>query len=123
MKFNLDTQLLRASLKYLEQLKPRNPGEAVPVNRDLRIAMHNIDIVPRLKLLRDFSVRNIIGGAQIGERLPRENNAPPERIIRPIPLINPDLMRGISLLHQNRKIKPRRPATDDVNLHRSDSSS
>src|SRR6185369_17580935 len=114
MKFNLDTQLLRASLKYLEQLKPRNPGEAVPVNRDLRIAMHYIDVIPRLKLLRNFTMRDIIRRAQICQRLPRKNNSPPERIIRPIPLIDPDLMRRISLLHQNPKIKPRRPATDDI---------
>jgi len=87
------------------------------VNRDLRVAVNYINIVPRLKLFRYFRMRDLIRGAQIGERLPRKHDSPTKRIIRPIALIDPDLTRGIRSLHQYRKIKPRRPPTDNVDLH------
>jgi hypothetical protein len=79
--------------------------------------MNYINVVPRLKLFRYFCMRDLIRGAQVSERLPRKHNSPTKRIIRPIPLIDPDLMRGIRPPHQYREIKPRRPPTDDVDLH------
>src|SRR5215510_5176121 len=82
--------------------------------------MHNINVVPRRKLFRYLCMRVFIGGAQVGKRLTRENNAPPERIVWSIALINPNLMSRVGLLHQDRKIQPRRSPTNDVDLHQFD---
>ena len=79
--------------------------------------MDHVNIVPRFKLFRDLGVRFFISRAQIRERLPGKHNAPTESIVRPIALIKLDPMRRVGLLHQDRKIQPRRPATNDVDLH------
>src|ERR1051325_926513 len=79
--------------------------------------MNDVDVIPRRELLRYLRMRLFICCAKISERLPRKHDSPPKRIVRPIPLIDPDLMRRISLLHQDRKIQPRRPPTNDVDLH------
>src|SRR5690349_5626609 len=83
-KIDLDAQLFSAALKNLQQLEPRDAGEAVAVNRDLRITMNDVDVVPRLELFRNLRVRRLISSAQVGERLAGKHHAPTERIVRSI---------------------------------------
>jgi hypothetical protein len=68
-KIDLDAQLFSAALENLQQLQPRDAGEAVTVNRDLRITMNNVDVVPCLELFRNLRVRRLISSAQVGKRL------------------------------------------------------
>src|SRR5690348_13406682 len=79
--------------------------------------MNDVDVIPRLKLLRDLRVRLLVGRAQVRQRLAGKHHAPTEGVVWPIALVNLNAVRRVGLLHQDRKIQPRRPPTDDVDVH------
>lgn len=87
------------------------------MNRDFRVAMDYIHVVPLLEGICDRSVRLSVGMAKIGHRFARENDAPTERIVRAIPFEDIDLMSGVSLLHQNRRVQTSGPTADNGYLH------
>src|SRR5713226_10703563 len=87
------------------------------MNRNLFAAMNYLDIVPGFKVPGDFRVRGFVGRAQIAQRPSGKNYAPTERVIRPVTLVDCDVMRGIGLLHQDGKIYSGRPAADDFDFH------
>ena len=60
---NLNVQLFGASLKYFQQSQPGDAGKTVAVNRDLLVAMNNIDVVPRFKLPRNLRMRLLVRNA------------------------------------------------------------
>ena len=60
---DLNAKLFTSSLQNLQQAKSRDAGKAVAVNRNLLVAMNDIDVVPRFKVARDFCVRRFVSFA------------------------------------------------------------
>ena len=116
-KLDFDAKFFAALLQDLQQAQARNPGKAVAMNGSLLGAMNYIDIVPGCKVPRDFGVRRFIRSAQIRERLPGKHHAPAKRIVGAIAFGDCDLVRGISLLHEDREVHAGGAATDDVDFH------
>src|SRR5262245_17656857 len=53
---DLDAELFRSPLQDFQQPQACDTGKAVAVNRDLLVAMNDIDVVPRFELFRDLRV-------------------------------------------------------------------
>jgi hypothetical protein len=87
------------------------------VNGSLLIAMYDIDIVPGLKCVGDALKGSFVGTFQVRERLPGKHDAPAKGVVRPVALIEGDVVRRIGPLHQDREIQSRRAATYDVDFH------
>lgn len=98
-------------------MEPRDAGKAIAVNRNLRIAVQDINVIPRFEVTSYIGMRRRVGGTQVRKRLAREYDAPAKCVVRPITLPNRDQMLRISPLHKDCKIQPRRSATDDVDFH------
>src|SRR5262249_20761099 len=110
-------ELFAALLQNFQQPQARDSRKAVAVNRYLVGAVNHIDVVPGFKVSGDRSMRLCISSAQIRECLPGKNNSPTKRVIRPIALMDCDVMRSVRLLHQDGEIQSRRSAADDVDFH------
>src|SRR5438132_11861304 len=113
----LDLQLVAALVQSPQQIESRDAGKMVSANRDLLVPVRDINVVPGLKAIRNLMERLFVGLFQIRQRLPRKDYAPPKCVVGPVALVDGDVVRGVSLLHENGKIQPRWSAADDVNFH------
>src|ERR1041385_9005316 len=93
------------------------------MDRNLLTTLHHIDVVPRFKVARNFCVRSFISGAQIRECLSGKHDAPAERVIGSVALIDGDVMRGVGLFHEDGEIHAGRTTAADVDFHAESSSS
>ncbi len=71
--------------------------------------MNNVDVVPRLKLARDLGMRLLIRGTKVRERFAGKHNAPTERIVWSIPLVDPNQMAGSAFFMRMAKYNPAGP--------------
>src|SRR6267378_8085584 len=104
-------------LQNLKQGKALHAGESAAVDRDSLSAENEDLIVPDFKSSRKIRIQIGIGGLKKRERPIRQDDPPAVGCIRGILFVNNDLMRWVLLLHQQRKIKAARSATDDINIH------
>ena len=58
-----------------------------------------------------------VGFGEVAERLVREDNAPAERVVRPIALDDADRVARVRLFQQQRQVKPGRAAADAQDPH------
>src|SRR5262250_1623324 len=79
--------------------------------------MNYIDIVPRLEVASDLRMRFGVSLAKIRQRLSGKNDTPTKRIIRPVALIDGDVVCGVGFFHQDGEVHACRPAADDVDFH------
>src|SRR5467141_1975632 len=104
-------------LQNLKHGKAPHAGESAAVDRDSLSAENEDLIVPDFKSSREIRIQIGIGGLEKRERPIRQDDPPAVGCIRGILFVNNDLMRWVLLLHQQRKIKAARSATDDINIH------
>ena len=107
-----DAEFRGAFLQDAEQGPPRDAAETVAAGRDHPTAEMDVDIVPMFEALDDPALRHRVAAAEGRQRLVREHDAPAERVVRPVALMDLDPMRRVGQLHQNGEIEPRRPAAD-----------
>ena len=94
-----------------------DPREGVPLAAD-SFALHmNVDGVPEDEGVGDLAVGGRVRLAQCGQRPIREDDAPPVRRARRVPLEEGNLPRGMPLLEQQTRIQPRRPAPEHPYPH------
>src|SRR5437016_7747336 len=87
------------------------------MNRDFLIPMNYINIVPGFEVFSDVSMRCFVGGPQIVERLARKDHAPTKSVVRSVPFVDDDVVRGIGRLHEDGEVHAGRAAADDVDFH------
>src|SRR5205085_5227197 len=104
-------------LKNLQELDARYAGKAIAANRNLMLAMYDINIVPSLKAIGCLIVSFFVRFLQIRESLIGKDHAPAERIIGRVPFKDCNFMRSLLLLHQECEIESGWPAANNINLH------
>src|SRR6266550_8201824 len=110
---NADAELFTLCLQDVEQTKAGDAGKTVAVNRNLLIAMNDVDVVPGFKVASDLSMRDFVGFTQVCQCASGKHDAPAKRIVGPIAFIDGDLVRGLCSLHQDGEVHAGRPAADD----------
>src|SRR6266550_9638943 len=123
VKSDFNAELFTSCLQDVEQTQAGDAGKTVAVNRNLLIAMNDVDVVPGFKVASDLSMRDFVGFTQICQRASGKHNAPAKRIVGPIAFIDGDVVRGLRFLHQDGEVHSGRPAADNVDLHEESSSS
>ena len=78
----------------------------------------NRDVIPAVHGGGDGIGALGVGGAQIGDRLVGEHDAPAERVVRAMPFDHGDLRTRVAPLHEQRGIEPAGTTTNDDNVHR-----
>jgi hypothetical protein len=86
-------------------------------HRALALVDHR-DVVPVGEVFADPGGAHRVVGGEIVERLVRQNDAPAERVVRPVALETGDLVRRIAALHRDREVEAGRTGAEDSNLHR-----
>ena len=114
-----DSELARPLLEDVEQPLAADADEAVAGRADRLAVDMDLDIVPMGELVADDGARDRIVGHQILDRLVGEDDAPAERVVGPVALIEVDLVRGIAQLHRNREIEPGGSPAQARDAHRS----
>ena len=117
LETEIDIQFARALLQQHEQLFARDSGKAMAGRYDLLAAIMNSDVVPISKVGADRIRAQGIVGNDVVECFFGEDDAPAERVIRPVTLEHGDIVGRIAQLHADREIKARRTATEARNLH------
>ncbi len=112
-----DAELLAAGLQDVEQPLAADAAEAVTARRDLAALEEHVDVVPVVERLQDRPRGGLVGGDEVAERLVGENDAPAERVVRPVALDDDDFAARILLLHQQAEIQAGRPAADACDVH------
>ena len=113
----LDIELLAARLQNIEQLLAPYAHKAVATGADHAVLEVQLDVVPVVEGLLDGVGRGPVPGAHVVHGGIRKHHAPAKGIVRLVALDHGDVVAGVELLHQQRKIQPRRPATDANDLH------
>src|SRR5581483_11812873 len=111
-------QSVGALLQDLQQLLAADSAEAMARADQLAAAKMDGNIVPVMEIRQDGAMGLGVGGAEVPHRLVGKHHAPPERIVRPIALIDLDPGRRHRLAQQNGRVEARGTAaqTDD-SLH------
>src|SRR5207248_4471326 len=92
MKSDFNAELFTSCLQNVEQTKAGDAGKTVAVNRNLPIAMNDVDVVPGFKVASDLSMRDSVGFAQVCQCAPGKHDAPAKRIVGPIAFIDCDVV-------------------------------
>jgi hypothetical protein len=116
-KAQLRAELARPAGEDLKQRTAGDAGEAVPARGDDRSLDVDVDVVPSHEGAGDLGVGLGLGGAEGLERLLREHDPPPVRVVRPVPLEHHDLVRRVRALHENGEVQAGRPAPHRDVLH------
>ena len=93
-----------------EQLLAADAAEAVAGGNGLGALEIDGDVVPVGEMGADRLGARRIVAREIGQRLVRQDDAPAERVVRPVALEHDDLVRGIAQFHRDREIEPGRAA-------------
>src|SRR6185295_13437908 len=80
--------------------------------------MHDVNVVPGCERRGDALVSRLVCFFEVSERLPGKNDAPTKGVVRAVPFVDVYVMRSVCALHQDGKVKSRRPAPNDVDLHK-----
>jgi hypothetical protein len=114
----IDAQVRGPLAQQIEQPLARDPAEAVTGRADGAAAHMDIDVVPVREVARDLLMALGIGAAKVLERRIGEHHAPPERVVRRVPLQHRDRDTGIRASQQQRQIQTCGPTADHHHLHR-----
>jgi hypothetical protein len=117
VEHQLDAQLLAAFLKDVQQLLARHAREAVPGAADALAVDVRVNVRPVGELGGDAIISLLVGLFEAAKGFVAEDNSPAERVVRAIAFDDRDVVAGVLLLHQDREVKPRRPAADARDLH------
>src|ERR1700730_13611217 len=117
LEFQLDAERAGALLQQPQQRDPRTAAKAVAAD-----AMHgafevDLDVVPVGEIVGDRPVALWVVLLEGLQRLVREHDAEAERVVRAVALEDGEPHLRPGLLGQDREIKPRRAAADDIDLH------
>src|SRR5439155_23923324 len=115
----LDThvELLRARLQDLQQRAPLDAAEAMAGRTQDLAADVDLDVVPACEARRDLRVGLGVGGREVAERAVAEYDAEPERIARPVALVDDHVVLRRAALDQDPEIQPGRATADAGDLH------
>ncbi len=92
-------------LENVEQPPPADSAEAVTARLDGLAPKVHLDIVPVMEVPDDRIMRPGIRRLKARHGLVREHDAPAERIVGPIALVNLDFHGGQRLLQENRAVQ------------------
>ena len=108
---------LASVLQDLQELEPRDPREAVAVDVDLDVAVHDALDRPALHCRREPRVhRGLVPGEEL-ERALREHHAEAEGGAARVLLDHHDLVCGALPLHEQGEEQARRAGADDRDPH------
>ena len=110
-------ELAGARLQNLEQPLAADADEAVAARGDLRAVHMHVDVVPMRELVDHAARAYGVVGLEVLHRLVGEDDAPAERVARPVALEHHDLGIGRAQLHRDREIEPSRARADAGDLH------
>ena len=113
----LDAELAATRVQNQQQRAALGAAEAVAGRSNHFAVEVEVDLVPIGEFARDGLVGRRVVIHQIVERLVGEHHAEAERIVRPVPLVNGDVVVRISFLHQQGEIEPAGTAADDDDFH------
>ena len=113
------TNILATALQNVQQVLASDADEAMPAAADRASLEIELDVVPMHERVFDRACRLDVAAAHVLERLVREDHAPPERVVRLVPLDDRDVVCRILLLEQQCRVEPSRPATHAHDLHAS----
>ena len=88
-----------------EELLAGDAGEAVAAGGDRAAAHVDVDVVPVREGALDGGERLGVGGAEVLERLIREDDAPAEGVVGSVALEDDDLVRRIRLLDEQGEVE------------------
>ncbi len=117
LKAQVHAEGARPLLQQQKQLPAPDAAEAVPGRDDALAAVVDGDVVPIGEVVADRRRADRVIGGEIGERLVGQHHAPAEGVVRPVALVNGDVVRGVAQLHADREIKASRPAAEARDLH------
>ena len=83
----------------------------------------DVDVVPVGELVKNRLVRLRIGQSEVLKRLVGEDDAPSERVIRRVALVERDVVMRVRLLQQEGEVETRGSASQDGDLHAAPSTS
>ncbi len=107
----------RPLLQQQKQLLAPDAAEAVPGGDDALAAVVDRDVVPIGEVAADRGRADGIIGGKIGERLVGQHHAPAEGVVRPVALVDGNVVRSVAQLHADREIKASRAAAEARDLH------
>ena len=76
-------------------------GKAVAAGADQLVLEIDVDVVPVGEGLVDFLRRGAVRLGEVFKRLVGEHHAPAERVVRPVALIDRDLVRPVLQFHED----------------------
>ena len=113
----IDPEGEAAPLEDLQQALARDRREGVPLRAEDAAAVADVHPIPAGEGVRDGEIGLLVGVAERAERVLAEDDAPPERGVRRIPLEDGHVEVAVGLLEQDRQVEPGGAAADDRDPH------
>jgi hypothetical protein len=117
LELQLDTQRLAAAPQDVEQAPPPDAAEAVAARAHGAAAHVDLDVVPVVERAADRACGLGIGPLEVAEGLVREDDAPAERVVRPVALEDAHGVRRFGPLDEQRGVQARGAAADAEDAH------
>ena len=117
VEHELDAEGFAAVLQDVEEALATDAAEAVAPGGDRASLEVDVDVVPVVERAGDGIGRLGVSGMQVVERRVGKHDAPPEGVVRPVALDDPDDVARVGALEQQRRIETGWSTSDTEDAH------
>ena len=117
LEHQLHIERFAARLQDVEQMLAADAHEAVAARADDLALEQQFDVVPVIERFLDLRRRHGVPLAHVVHGRVGKHHSPPEGVIGLVAFDDRDVVRGIELLHQQRKVQTCGAAADTDNFH------